>query len=484
MVVFSCENCGDSLRKKMVRNHIEYNCKSMVTCMDCQKTFSLDTFDSHRMCVSEKNKYGPNFDVNQIDHSKGDKKQADWTNMVHEACNVAIVKTSKDKYVYQKLLQSTNIPKKIKKFMAFVSNSLKIRDTNTVENAWKFIDDYIKNKKLKEICLKSEVIEPPKKMAKKEKFNGSIKIVKDLYTPSKSLIHLRKAMKNIRKNKTDFNGSISVALPASILSNVQNPILQTALVYQISKVLAVYSIDEIIIFNENPNDSKSTEACKKMMRILDYLECPAYLRRQKFDMHQDLKFAGLLHPTNMTHHCQSTDECKYREGIIVDKINDTRCLVNVGLDSMAHVDGAFELNERITVSMKKNKIDSFIKNPYRYNMEENFYRGYYIRYADKLSNVFNECSFSKNGYDLIIGTSDKGDNVEKVDFPKFRHCLVVFGGVKGLENAVLLDSDMPDNVRDFFEFYVNTCPNQGTKTIRTEEAIWISMCLLRNKFNV
>lgn len=50
-----------------------------------------------------------------------------------------------------------------------------------------------------------------------------------------------------------------------------------------------------------------------------------------------------------------------------------------------------------------------------------------------------------------------------------RHALVVFGGLQGLEAGV--DADPNLEVADpsvLFDFYVNTCPSQGSRTIRTE----------------
>lgn len=50
-----------------------------------------------------------------------------------------------------------------------------------------------------------------------------------------------------------------------------------------------------------------------------------------------------------------------------------------------------------------------------------------------------------------------------------RHALVVFGGIQGLEAGV--DADPNLEVADpsvLFDFYVNTCPSQGSRTIRTE----------------
>lgn len=50
-----------------------------------------------------------------------------------------------------------------------------------------------------------------------------------------------------------------------------------------------------------------------------------------------------------------------------------------------------------------------------------------------------------------------------------RHALVVFGGLQGLEAGV--DADANLEVTDpslLFDFYLNTCPSQGSRTIRTE----------------
>jgi len=55
----------------------------------------------------------------------------------------------------------------------------------------------------------------------------------------------------------------------------------------------------------------------------------------------------------------------------------------------------------------------------------------------------------------------------------FSHLLVVFGGLGGLEVAIDADDDLKCSAEDadaLFDFWVNTCPNQGSRTIRTEVA--------------
>ena len=65
-------------------------------------------------------------------------------------------------------------------------------------------------------------------------------------------------------------------------------------------------------------------------------------------------------------------------------------------------------------------------------------------------------------------------------FFSFRHLLVVFGGLKGLETSLESDENLPGNDPSLvFDHYINTCPGQGSGTIRTEEAILVTMSALR-----
>ena len=59
----------------------------------------------------------------------------------------------------------------------------------------------------------------------------------------------------------------------------------------------------------------------------------------------------------------------------------------------------------------------------------------------------------------------------------------MFGGVKGLEVALKQDEELKE-LEDpgvLFDLYLNTCPKQGSRTIRTEEAILVSLAALRPK---
>jgi hypothetical protein len=121
--------------------------------------------------------------------------------------------------------------------------------------------------------------------------------------------------------------------------------------------------------------------------------------------------------------------------------------------------------------------------------EGGYYWGFNVRKAASLSDVFTECLF-EGGYDMTIGTSERGVDVEALyaedeeqKVGPFKHLLVVFGGVAGLEVAVKNDQELQKldvvEAKDVFDRWVNACPGQGSRTIRTEEAVWIGLMGLR-----
>uniref|UniRef100_A0A9L0R6D1 SPOUT domain containing methyltransferase 1 n=1 Tax=Equus caballus TaxID=9796 RepID=A0A9L0R6D1_HORSE len=257
--------------------------------------------------------------------------------------------------------------------------------------------------------------------------------------------------------------TLSVALPGSILDNAQSPELRTYLAGQIARACAIFCVDEIVVFDEEGQDAKTVEgefrgvgkkgqACVQLARILQYLECPQYLRKAFFPKHQDLQFAG----NGITFFSQE---------VKIDKNLEPGLRVTVRLNQR-------QLPESKTY---RGKVVSS-QDP---RTKAGLYWGYTVRLASCLSAVFAEAPF-QDGYDLTIGTSERGSDVASAQLPSFRHALVVFGGLQGLEAGV--DADPNLEVAEpsvLFDLYVNTCPNQGSRTIRTEEAILISLAALQ-----
>lgn len=251
-----------------------------------------------------------------------------------------------------------------------------------------------------------------------------------------------------------------------------------------------------------------------LARVLQYLETPQYLRKALFPMHRDLRLAGLMPPLDCPHHLRFEDVSEYREGVTIDpphwaKHNRGRnsVYVNVGLRDPIEASlpvGAFvESGTRVTIKMPMSAYEAgTIVSPREPVEKLGWYWGYSVRLAPSLSSVLTSSPFSPDsGYDLVIGTSERGVSLadlalatanetpvatpagEKVQpLDKFSNALLVFGGLSGLEVAVEQDEGIKldrHGAKDLFDAWVNVVENQGSRTVRTEEAIMIALARLK-----
>lgn len=293
------------------------------------------------------------------------------------------------------------------------------------------------------------------------------------------------------------NKTVSIAVPASIILNAQTPDLKAYLIGQIARTAAIFNCYEIIVYDEyctggNYEDDEceepQVECVRQMSRVLRYLECPQYLRKSLFPLHKDFKFAGVMNPLDAKHHLRFEDDCEFREGVVNANKND-KSFVYVGLKKEALVNQVIEPGTRVTVRLdifeEKNYLNGKVVSPNLPKEHLGTYWGYEVRVADSLASVLRQSPFGMP-YDLTIGTSDRGDPIDSSLelIPEYRHALIVFGGLKGIESALETDESLNKTVKDareLFNYYLNTCPKQGTNTIRTEEAMLISLASLRTK---
>ncbi|KAJ8070082.1 hypothetical protein OCU04_000477 [Sclerotinia nivalis] len=292
----------------------------------------------------------------------------------------------------------------------------------------------------------------------------------------------------------------------------------------IARALAVFCVDEVIVFNDGnarspkkprhtpsqpssiqlkaPSEDKYTGTLDPdhfLTHLLSYLETPPYLRKYLFPMHENLRTAGALPSIDLPHHLRADEWCMYREGTTLPGADEHGTFVEAGLRIPVTVPEQILENNRVTLKFglegekaAKDKSYDVIKaeavSPEEPREEGGYYWGYNVRRAGCLSDVFTECGYN-GGYDMTIGTSERGVDVqdlyddEEQKVGKFKHLLVVFGGVAGLEVAVKNDEELQKlgvtEAKDVFDRWINVCPGQGSRTIRTEEAVWIGLMGLR-----
>lgn len=338
----------------------------------------------------------------------------------------------------------------------------------------------IENEKRSE---EKEILKENKKNKNKDNSDNSANKKKSNYRKEKSHPKFTKS--------TKVNYTLSILIPSSIVDNAQSKELRTYLIGELARTIGIFKISEVIIFHDKLKDN-SRDYINYFIKNLQYLETPQYLRKTLFPMSEDLKLSGLMNPLESQHHLRKDEWFPYREGCVLDRpVSGEYSWVNIGLNKDCKIDQKLPPKTRVTVKLKETNFDNKLKyyTGTPVSMSEPFlkngtYWGYVVRVCETFKDVFNNSIYDE-GYDFVIGTSDKGENYRTADFSKkkdFKHCLIIFGGISGIEG--MMNDDEHNNINSNemsknFDLYLNTCMNQGLRTIRTEEAILISLAVIR-----
>ena len=171
----------------------------------------------------------------------------------------------------------------------------------------------------------------------------------------------------------------------------------------------------------------------------------------------------------------------FRDGVIVAR-NGSFVEVDVGLKETVKCQGSYRIGERVTLHLValgkvlRGEIEVSDVSVSRPDVKR-LYWGYRVYRAGSLGKVLRDQPLS-----LKIGTSRYGAPVQEVlpslskDVKISQSTLVAFGSPKlGLGDILKREKLNP---KDVFDYFVNAAPDQQTATVRTEEAILISLGIL------
>jgi predicted SPOUT superfamily RNA methylase MTH1 len=278
---------------------------------------------------------------------------------------------------------------------------------------------------------------------------------------------------------------LSIAIPASVISDTPHLREKTSKLGLIGRSAAIFRVDEIIIYPDNPKADQRKDM-NFIALLLNYLETPQYLRKNLFRIESDLQYAGILPPLRTPHHPLSgkTKHLKvgeYREGIVLSETKEG-LLVEIGVQQPALLrQKQFGIGERLTLQVINigEKVEVHVVN----REEVPVYWGYRVKIERRpIGQIVKDDSF-----DLKIATARVGDNFPDVA-DKIREkwlgsqsVLVAFGAPScGLHEIVGADGL---KLATIFDFVVNTIPDQGTATVRTEEALLATLAVFNVSFS-
>jgi len=282
-----------------------------------------------------------------------------------------------------------------------------------------------------------------------------------------------------RKETALAKKKLSIAIPASVVSDTPHLREKTAKIGLIGRAAAIYRVDEIIIFPDSLSASQRTEA-DLVATLLSYLETPQYLRKSLFKLSPNLQYAGILPPLRTPHHPLNRRMKELKVGELREAVTlsskEKQTRVDIGVEQPALVRRKnLAVGKRVTVKVVK--VGNVVEVELANRDEASSYWGYTVT----VENLLFSGLLNKRSFDLAVATSRYGSPFANVSgefaerWKAANTVLVAFGAPShGLGEIVKLEGR---RLNDLVDFVVNTIPNQGTETVRTEEAIVASLAI-------
>jgi len=273
---------------------------------------------------------------------------------------------------------------------------------------------------------------------------------------------------------------LSVAVPASLVSDVPHLREKTSKIGLTGRALAIFRVDEVVIFPDHITRDQRREA-ELIATILSYMETPQYLRRRLFKIRPELRYVGILPPLRTLHHPLQNRKKdlkigEFREGVVAATYQ-SGIRIDIGVEHPIPAPNArIPVDTRITVKVVEvgENLRVELANP----DEIEVYWGYKVT----VSKVPFGKMLKEKPFDLVIATSRRGEPFMKVvdniigKWRRAEEVLVAFGSpTQGLQEIV---SQEGLELKELVDIVANTIPNQATETVRTEEALYATLTAL------
>lgn len=254
---------------------------------------------------------------------------------------------------------------------------------------------------------------------------------------------------------------LSVALPASVLVTEDTLELKTLKAGIIGRILAIHRVDEVVLYRDPETNSRDL----RLLRILlEYMLTPPHLKKILHPLRKELRAAGLLPPLRTYNH-EIPEEL--RPGVTLDSYiescEDGICRAYLGKLGYGIIRGSYKPGDVITVTVKRVEGDVVELEESRWG---DVYTGFKVKIIGDLEVIVG--SYRRRGY-LVVLSTKYGECAPAIIgklgelLSRARGVLVIFGGPYRCPYEYTR--------RDLYDIMINTIPEQGTITVRTEEAM-------------
>ncbi|MHA1905943.1 MAG: putative RNA uridine N3 methyltransferase [Candidatus Thorarchaeota archaeon] len=271
---------------------------------------------------------------------------------------------------------------------------------------------------------------------------------------------------------------LEIALPDTSLSDCTNLRQKTIKIGQIARALAVFKVEKVLIY-ETESEDKERRDLNVLDKLLRYMDTPQYLRRAVFSMAPSLKYAGILPPLRTNSHPLGKSINAVFDGEVRWGIQAGSGKVDIGLsEPVEYPDGvSTRVPTLFQIRLKEKRIR--LKPISRDSVGQYF--GFDVQTTNNLVDYL-----QNNLATTRVALSRQGNVFSKVEselesvLTSSKSMIAIFGGPQlGIRELL---AGKKDTLKESIDFWVNTISDQGTETVRVEEAVWSSLAMFNSSF--
>ena len=269
-------------------------------------------------------------------------------------------------------------------------------------------------------------------------------------------------------------GDRAILIPSSLTMESRDLRVRTLKVGLIARAAAVFRVNRIVIYKDEEFDDS-----RFISMVLRYMDTPQYLRKLLIPRREELRHVGILPPLRTPHHPinSKTSALKigeYRVGAVVESVgSDGGVWVEIGVDRPIPLRTVekFEAGQRLSVRI-------FSLDPLAAELVGHKEIPVYWGYETEVVGSLEDYLGSTDAFVLITSrkgtpiTSDLLHKIGRKERAGQSDLAVVFGSP-----ARGVDAFLSKKLMDRY-CMMNTIPQQGTQTVRVEEAVFATLALL------
>ncbi len=269
--------------------------------------------------------------------------------------------------------------------------------------------------------------------------------------------------------------TLRVAIPDTSLIDCSDLRQKTVKAGSLARALAVFRVESVHIYDTSvlsPGEKRDADLLRKIFR---YMDTPQYLRKRRFPKTQALKFAGLLPPLRTRSHPLEATVDDLQEGAVRWGLQSRAGKVDLGLDRLINYPKSVSERDPTLFRVARARPQVLLEIVEREDISD--YWGFEVERVTNLARFLEESDNTTSiGFSRKAPSFQQIENDLKSTVAGTQSVLAVFGG----PSHGILESfgDEREDVKSQIDFWVNTVPDQGTETVRLEEALFISLGLL------